>query len=141
MSHKIPSQNAVSQGNGSAGWLRLMIPAICALALYCIPLPQDRVLSIHESVLPQTAQLMADNGDWLIPRRDAVAPWIENPPLPQWLTVAMCTIAGTCSQAWVSRLTAGISGTLAVLLVTLMAARLFGTGIGMLSGLTMATSY
>ena len=141
MSHNIPSQNSVPQGNGSAGWLRLIFPAICALALYCIPLPQDRVLSIHESVLPQTAQLMADNGDWLIPRRDAVAPWIENPPLPQWLTVAMCTIAGTCSQAWVSRLTAGISGALAVLLVTLMAARLFGTGIGVLSGLTMATSY
>ena len=134
--HDIPTE-----GNPGYTWLALIMPAIFALALYCIPLPQDHVLSIHESVLPQTARTMSHNGDWLIPRRDAVAPWLENPPLPQWVTVALCTLAGTCSQAWVARLAASLAGALVVLLVTITGARLFGHSIGILSGFTMATSY
>ncbi|MAF06878.1 MAG: hypothetical protein CL389_03385 [Acidiferrobacteraceae bacterium] len=141
MSANARSHDFFAKGNGRNAWLTLMIPAIFALALYCVPLPQDHVLSIHESVLPQTARTMSHNGDWLIPRRDAIAPWLENPPLPQWVTIALCTLADTCSQAWVARLATGITGALVVLLVTLMAARLFGNAVGLLSGLTMATSY
>jgi 4-amino-4-deoxy-L-arabinose transferase-like glycosyltransferase len=134
-------RNTGHQRKGERTWFSLALPAIFALGLYCVPLPQDHVLSIHESVLPQTARTMSHNGDWLIPRRDAATPWLENPPLPQWVTVALCAAADTCSQAWVARLAAGLTGALVVLLVTLMAARLFGSGIGLLSGFTMATSY
>ena len=46
-----------------------MVPALFRLALFCVPLPQDQILSIHEPVLSQTARVMADSGEWLIPRR------------------------------------------------------------------------
>ena len=122
-------------------WPIIVIPALFGLALFCVPLPQDHILSIHESVLPQTAKMMFYNGDWLIPRRDSMTPWLENPPLPQWITVSLCSLVGTCSDAWVARLAAAIAGALAVLLVTLMGVRLFGRPLGILSGLIMATSF
>jgi len=127
--------------NNGQPWLIFMIPALFGLTLFCVPLPQDHILSIHESVLPQTARVMAHSGEWLIPRRDSITPWLENPPLPQWITVSLCALVGTCSEAWVARLAAGIAGALVVLFVTLMAARLFGRQAALLSGLTMATSY
>ena len=101
-------------------WPIIAIPALFGLALFCVPLPQDHILSIHESVLPQTAKMMAHNSDWLIPRRDSITPWLENPPLPQWITVSLCNLVGTCSEAWVARLAAATAGALVVLLVTLM---------------------
>ena len=122
-------------------WPIIVIPALFGLALFCVPLPQDHILSIHESVLPQTAKMMAYNSDWLIPRRDSVTPWLENPPLPQWITVSLCNLVGTCSEAWVARLAAATAGALVVLLVTLMGTRLFGRALGILSGLIMATSF
>lgn len=122
-------------------WPIILIPALFGLALFCVPLPQDHILSIHESVLPQTAKMMFYNGDWLIPRRDSMTPWLENPPLPQWITVSLCSLVGTCSEAWVARLAAAIAGALVVLLVTLMGARLFNRTLGILGGLIMATSF
>jgi len=122
-------------------WSIIAIPALFGLALFCVPLPQDHILSIHESVLPQTAKMMAHNSDWLIPRRDSMTPWLENPPLPQWITVSLCNLVGTCSEAWVARLAAATAGALVVLLVTLMGTRLFGRALGILSGLIMATSF
>ncbi len=119
----------------------ILIPALFGLALFCVPLPQDHILSIHESVLPQTAKMMFYNGDWLIPRRDSMTPWLENPPLPQWITVSLCNLVGTCSDAWIARLAAAIAGALVILLVTLMGARLFGRTVGILGGLIMATSF
>ena len=119
----------------------ILIPALFGLALFCVPLPQDHILSIHESILPQTAKMMFYNGDWLIPRRDSMTPWLENPPLPQWITVSLCNLVGTCSDAWIARLAAAIAGALVILLVTLMGARLFGRTVGILGGLIMATSF
>ena len=122
-------------------WPIILIPALFGLALFCVPLSQDHILSIHESVLPQTAKMMFYNGDWLIPRRDSMTLWLENPPLPQWIIVSLCSLVGTCSDAWVARLAAAIAGALVVLLVTLMGTRLFGRTLGILGGLIMATSF
>jgi 4-amino-4-deoxy-L-arabinose transferase-like glycosyltransferase len=99
-----------------------------------------RPLTVHESVLPQTARTMYADGDYVIPKR-ADVPWIENPPLPQWITVGLCSAAGQCDQVWVARLGAGLMATWIVLLVAWMASLWFGSAAGLLSGLTTATSY
>ena len=122
-------------------WAHLIWPSLFALALYCVPLPQDHILTIHESVLPQTARTMSYTSDWLIPRRDAIAPWLENPPLPQWINTGLCSAIHSCEHAWIYRLASALAGAIVVLLVTVMGARLFGREIGLISGFTMATSY
>ena len=77
------------------GRVLLLLTVFC-LALFTIPAIVDRGLTVHEAVLPQSARTMYHGGDYLVPRR-GTAPWLENPPLPQWVTVGLCHVVGTCT--------------------------------------------
>ena len=116
----------------------------CLLALFCLVLFGEamfsgRGLSIHESVLPQSAREMYADGDWVIPKRGG-APWLESPPLPQWVTVAIASLFGRCDSIAVVRLGPTLVATAVVLMVAWMGTRFFGRGIGLLSGFVMATT-
>jgi 4-amino-4-deoxy-L-arabinose transferase-like glycosyltransferase len=63
------------------------------LLLYAIVLAAGGPLTLHEGVLSQTTKAMLANHDWLVPRYGD-APWLERPPLPQWISCAICAIIG-----------------------------------------------
>lgn len=127
----------------SAGQLRrndyLLLTAFCLL-FFGFSLIGGRPLSMHEGVLPQSAREMLADHDWVIPKNGG-RPWLESPPLPQWITVGIASLFGHCDQVWIVRIGPALAATWAVLLVAWMAAGWFGRTIGLLSGLILATCY
>src|SRR2546421_2321289 len=118
------------------GWMGLL----CIL-LFGYSMVSGRPLSLHEARLPELSREMMRSGDWLIPRSGG-RPWLERPPLPHWVTIAVSAMLGQQSdQVWVVRLPAALAGMLVVLLSAWVAARWFGRWVGICSGLILATSY
>jgi 4-amino-4-deoxy-L-arabinose transferase-like glycosyltransferase len=116
----------------------LLLTAFC-LALFGITLVGGRVLSMHEARLPETAREMLADHDWLVPKSGG-RPWMERPPLPHWITVAVASLVGRCDQVWIVRLPSVLMATVAVLLLAGMMGRWFGRALGLLSGCVLATS-
>jgi len=117
---------------------------ICILAGYCLllfgfSLVSGRPLSVHESVLPQSAREMLADGDWVVPKKGGT-PWLESPPLPQWMTVSVASVFGRCDAEWIVRLVPTLIATGVVFCVAWMACVWYGRQIGLLSGLVMATT-
>ena len=118
----------------------LLLLAVFSFTLFVVPAVKDRGLTIHEAVLPQTSRSMYYDGDLVIPKR-GTAPWLENPPLPQWVTVGLCHVFGTCDEVWVSRVGTALTGTALVVTVVFIAATFYGPGFGLMAGFVMATTY
>jgi 4-amino-4-deoxy-L-arabinose transferase-like glycosyltransferase len=110
------------------------------LALYAFVLAAGGPLTLHEGVLSQTTRAMVADHDWLVPHYGE-APWLERPPLPQWISCAICALIGHCDQEWELRIGPALAGLATVLLTTWLAGRLFGRGVGIISGLALATMY
>ena len=108
----------------------------------------DRPLTLHEARLPQTAREMLYTGHFSY-ANSSDRPWVERPPLPQWMTViaGQLTVALTAGlktgldDASVARFVVALVGALTCVLTALSAARLFGRNIGVMSGLLLATTY
>jgi 4-amino-4-deoxy-L-arabinose transferase-like glycosyltransferase len=82
--------------------------------------------------------MLADR-DWLVPKSGG-RPWLESPPLPQWITVGVAALAGGADREWVVRVAPAVMGTIVVLLTAWMAAGWYGRTIGLLAGLIAATT-
>jgi 4-amino-4-deoxy-L-arabinose transferase-like glycosyltransferase len=124
---------------------RLRRGDVALLSLFCLmlfgySLVGGRPLSMHEAVLPQTSREMYADHDWVIPKNGG-RPWLENPPLPQWITVGVASLFGRCDEVWIVRIPPAIMGTISVLLVAWMASVWYGRVHGMLSGLILATMH
>jgi len=128
---------------------------IVTLIIYCvllfgIAIVSGRPLTLHECVLPQTARSMFADRDFLIPKINGqtadraaempVEPWLESPPLPQWITVALATPFGHCDSEAIVRIGPTLVGTYVVLLTAWMAALWYGRSLGLLAGLVLATT-
>jgi 4-amino-4-deoxy-L-arabinose transferase-like glycosyltransferase len=114
--------------------------ALFTLILYGIVLAVGGPLTMHEGVLSQTTRAMLANQDWIVPRYGD-APWLERPPLPQWISCAICAVLGHCDAEWNIRIGPALAGLATVLLTVWLAGRLFGRGVGIVSGLILATMY
>ncbi|HZZ82590.1 MAG TPA: glycosyltransferase family 39 protein [Gemmataceae bacterium] len=114
--------------------------ALFTLLLYAIVLACGGPLTMHEGVLSQTTKAMLADHDWLVPHYGD-APWLERPPLPQWISCAICSVIGHCDQEWNVRIGPALAGTLTVLLTLWLAGRLFGRATGIVSALILATMY
>jgi 4-amino-4-deoxy-L-arabinose transferase-like glycosyltransferase len=109
----------------------------CLFGFAIVPGP---VLSGHEAVLPQNTREMLADHDWLIPKMGG-EPWLERPPLPDWILAATAWSFGERANDRVARVAPAIIATLIVLMLVGMAARWFGRTIGILSGLIIATMW
>ena len=114
--------------------------ALFTILLYAIVLAVGGPLTMHEGVLSQTTKAMLADHDWLVPHYGD-APWLERPPLPQWISCAICAGLGHCDAEWNIRIGPALAGLLTVLLTVWLAGRLFGRGVGIVSGLALATMY
>ncbi len=117
-----------------------VLVGIFTLLLYAVMVAVGGPLTMHEGVLSQTTKAMLADGDWLVPHYGE-APWIERPPLPQWISCVLCMLVGGCNHEWQARLGASIAGTLTILITVWLSGRLFGRGIAVVSGLILATMY
>lgn len=116
----------------------VLIGTFCVL-LFGWSLVSGRPLSLHEAVLPQSAREMLADGDWVVPKKGQT-PWLESPPLPQWITVSVASVVGRCDEVWIVRLPAVMAATATVLLVGWMASVWYGRTIALLAGFVMATT-
>jgi 4-amino-4-deoxy-L-arabinose transferase-like glycosyltransferase len=129
----------------------LALLTVYSAVLFGIAIVSGRPLSLHEAVLPQTARSMLADHDFVVPKIDAKragsveaamppAPWLENPPLPQWVTVAIASLFGRCDSEAIVRIGPTLVSIGCVLSVAWIAALWFGRSMGVLSGLAMATT-
>jgi len=114
--------------------------ALFTIVLYGVVLAGGGPLTMHEGVLSQTTKAMRADHDWLVPHYGA-APWLERPPLPQWISCGICAILGHCDQEWNIRVGSALAGLTTVLLTVWLAGRLFGRPVAILGGLALATMY
>ncbi|MDB5387476.1 MAG: hypothetical protein JWM11_3122 [Planctomycetaceae bacterium] len=114
--------------------------ALLSTVMFGFSLIGGRVLTMHESRLPQASREMFETGEWLVPQCGG-RPWLERPPLPHWITMGVASLFGRCDQVWIVRIPPALMGGLSVLLVGWMAARWFGRNMGLLSGAILATLF
>jgi 4-amino-4-deoxy-L-arabinose transferase-like glycosyltransferase len=118
----------------------LLLAAFCLL-LFGYAMFGGSPLSLHSARLPECAREMMANHDWLIPRSGG-RPWLERPPLPHWITIAISAIfAQRCDQVWVVRLPATLMGLCIILTTAWSAGVLFGRRIALCSAYALATAY
>lgn len=94
-------------------------------------------LSEHEVLVGGAARQMLTEGHWIALRLGDI-PWLEKPPLPQWIAAAAIAIGG--AEEWVVRLPFALLGFGVVGIVASLAAAWYGRGIGLLAGLIQATA-
>ncbi len=122
----------------TAAWLLI---AVYAGSLFTVYLGSARTFTGHEAFVAQAAREMLATGDWatwLVPRIGG-QPWLEKPPLPQWVVATSGLAAGGVTE-FVARLPSAILGLVGVFLVTSLACRWFGPTCGLLAGLVQATA-
>lgn len=114
----------------------LVLVAVCAAAIYLPFLGYSRTLTSHEVMVTQPALQILEGDGWIVPMYTSV-PWLDKPPLVNWLTAASFAWLGFSEFA--ARLPAAFSGVLLSLLVALLGWRLWGATAGLLAGLAQAT--
>jgi 4-amino-4-deoxy-L-arabinose transferase-like glycosyltransferase len=115
----------------------LFLLAYCLL-LFGVGVYGGRPLTMHESVLAQSSREMLASGDWLVPTSGG-RPWLERPPLPQWITAGFIALFGNAESEAVVRLGPMLAGTWAVLVAAWLAQFIYGPRLGLFSGFILAT--
>ena len=118
----------------------LLLTAFCALLFGYVAI-SGRPLTLHEARLPETSREMMAQHNWLIPM-DGDRPWLERPPFPHWCMIAIAKLIGRkCDTEWSVGIPPALAGWLVVIMVARMGAGWFGRGVGVMSGLMLATMY
>lgn len=130
-------QTAGVTGLFFSDWLLLIAFCVC---VFGISLVSGRPLTMHEGVLPQSSREMYVDHDWVIPKNGG-RPWLESPPLPQWITVGIASVIGRCDEVWIVRIGPLLAATWIVCLTAWMMSGWFGRVHGLISGAILATTY
>ncbi len=89
-----------------------------------------------ESLYAEAAREMLATGDWITPRVNGVY-FFEKPPLYYWMAGSTYALIGASPLA--ARLPSALLGILTAVAVYLVAARVWGRRVGLLSGMALAT--
>ncbi len=106
--------------------------------LFCWNLGGARSLTDHETYVAGIARQLALEGDWLLPRIGDQA-WVEKPPLIHWIVAGLGGRLGF--SAAVARAPSALAGIGIVLIVTVLATRWLGAGLGLVTGLVQASTF
>lgn len=122
------------------GWDYVLIGGFCALLFGYISI-SGRPMTLHESRLPECSREMMRTGNLLIPM-SGDRPWLERPPLPHWIMIAVAEILRQhIDNEWSVRIPPALAGMTIVLLCARMSAKWFGRWTGLLAGLALASMY
>jgi 4-amino-4-deoxy-L-arabinose transferase-like glycosyltransferase len=117
-----------------------LLVAYCVLLFGYVAI-SGRPLTLHEARLPECSREMLAMGNWLVPM-DGDRPWLERPPFPHWVMIAVARVIGQhYNNEWSARVPCALMGLLIVLMVARMAAGWFGRGVGVIAGLALASMY
>jgi 4-amino-4-deoxy-L-arabinose transferase-like glycosyltransferase len=122
---------------GSRDYFLLMVFSVVLFAYSTVG---GRPLTMHEARLPQTAREMQISRNYLFPTSGGRT-WLERPPLPHWVMIAVATAVGHNDRVLFVRLPSALLGCMIVLLTAWMASGWFGRSIGLVSGFVLATMY
>jgi 4-amino-4-deoxy-L-arabinose transferase-like glycosyltransferase len=120
-------------------WLTFLGIAAYAGSLLLVHVGPTRVLNHHEVIFAQPAREMLASGSWIVPRFSGV-PSTHKPPGTNWLIALSMFVTGSQAE-WAVRLPTALAGVGTALLVAAMAARWFGSRVGIVAGLIQASSY
>ena len=136
----LPHDPVVTGAAPKLGWSFAAIVFFFSLLLFGYASFSGKPLSLHEARLPQVAREMLHTGHFSF-AKSGDRPWVERPPLPQWITALSGRLASGINHESVARMPVAIVGAITCVLLALSAARLFGQSVGTLSGLVLATTY
>jgi 4-amino-4-deoxy-L-arabinose transferase-like glycosyltransferase len=119
-------------------WTRLGLVAGLSVVTLGVALGTSGRLTYHEAFVAQAAREMIASGDVVVPTMGG-RPWLEKPPLAIWMSALTGWLAGGVSETAARAPSAVMAGVLA-LTVAALAARRFGTSVGLLAGLIQATT-
>jgi 4-amino-4-deoxy-L-arabinose transferase-like glycosyltransferase len=117
-----------------------LLLTVFSLSLFLFCALFSKMLTGHESVLAQNSREMLADGDWLVPKVGG-EPWLERPPVPDWLICAVYAVAGTSASDAVARVSAVLVAVPIVLLVAGIASLFYGRGAGLIAGGVFATMH
>lgn len=144
------SSDAASSVTGSTCF-RLSTKAALVIAIYgaAILLPRlggARVLTRHECFFCEPAKEMVASGDWLLPRF-ADVPCTFYPPGMHWSIALTASLAGGIGDTAggvneaILRFPSVLAGIATALMIAALAARWFGSRVGLVTGLVELTTY
>ena len=93
-----------------------LLLAAFGLVLFGYGLISGKPLTMHEARLPQLSREMFEAGRWLLPH-SGERPWLERPPLPHWVTLAVGHVVGRLDAVWIVRIAPVVMGTLMLVVV------------------------
>jgi 4-amino-4-deoxy-L-arabinose transferase-like glycosyltransferase len=122
-------------------WPHYLLLIACCTVIFGYVAISGRPLTLHEARLPQCSREMMASGNYLIPTSGG-RPWLERPPLPHWIMIAVAKVIGQhCDKEWSVRIAPALCGMLIVLMIAAMTARWLGVGMGLAAGIMLATLY
>jgi 4-amino-4-deoxy-L-arabinose transferase-like glycosyltransferase len=139
------TSNLSSQGNSNrlSAWMfryRFFLLAIACLWLVFFLLPGTRTMPLLEPDEGRNAEVareMLTGGDWVTPHYDGYA-YLDKPAPFFWLVASSFKLFGF--SEWAARFPSGIAALAALLLVCVLAWRMFGPDEAMICALIAATS-
>lgn len=122
--------------NVPATWVGLIM--FCGL-LFFPGLGARDLVSSHEARAAQNAQMILDEGHWLVPRLFDQHLELQKPPLYYWLVAALGWLNGGQVNAWAVRLPAALSALGCVLFLFLLGVKSQRPLAGLFAALILAT--
>jgi 4-amino-4-deoxy-L-arabinose transferase-like glycosyltransferase len=141
----VPSQNPLSTDQPKTfpalSFADYLLVIIFCVLLFGYVAVSGRPMTLHEARLPECSREMLANHDWLVPMNGS-RPWLERPPFPHWVMMAVSTVIGqNCDTEWSARIPPALAGLLIVLMTARIAAGFFGRGVGVVAGLALPTMW
>ena len=119
--------------NKQAWWLLVIFTVI-----WFSNLEYRKLIRPDEGRYAEIPREMVASGDWVTPRLNDLK-YFEKPPLQYWATAAAYTVFG--EHQWTSRLWAGLTGFVGILLVWFAGMRLFGREAAAYAAILLGSSF
>src|SRR5262245_33017770 len=99
---------------------------------------RNRSVTYHEALFAEPAKEMLASGNWILPTFAGVAS-THKPPGGHWMIALMMALTGSAAEG-VIRIPAALAGVATALVVAALAARWFGSRVGLVAGLMQVTT-
>ena len=119
-------------------WLFAGLAAFCGVLFFPFLGARDLIHS-HEARAAQNAQMILDEGHWLVPRLFDHHLELQKPPLYYWLVAVLGWLQGGRVEAWAVRLPAALSASACVLFLFLLGIRAKRPLAGFLAAVILAS--
>lgn len=119
--------------------LPLLALLVLSGMLFFVGLGDRDLVSSHEARAAQNAQMILDEGHWLVPRLFDQHLELQKPPLYYWLVAALAWLRGGTVDVWAVRLPAALAGLATVLFLSFLGSQRGRPLAGLLAALILAT--